>query len=95
MKDDDDYIGWSGPIYASSGMEYDRFELGYTTAASIIARSSEEKAVRFRDFQANRDDGVPHNYIAGMDAAIADSRELEEIFGGIGDGSDGGGGGVD
>ena len=87
MKDDD-FIGWSGPIYASSGMEYDRFELGYRMAASLIAHAGEERAARFRDFQAGRDDGVPHNYIAGMDAAIADSHELEEIFGGIGDDGD-------
>ena len=88
MKIDDDCIGWSGPIYASHDMGYDRFDLGYQVAASIIARDSEEEAMRFRDLQAGRDDGVPHNYIAGMDAAIADSRELEEIFGGIEDGEE-------
>ena len=75
-----DGTSWSGPIYASHDMGYDRFELGYRMAASMIARSSEEEAVRFRNLQAKRDDGVPHNLIAGMDTAIADSRELEEIF---------------
>lgn len=70
----------SGRIYANGNWDWDTFQFGYATAASLIAKGKADDVQVLRDFQSKRRDYMPFDYLAGIDAALADSSELDEIF---------------